>query len=110
MPFIGNSGASQGQKQRIALARVLYRNPDIIILDEATSSLDVKVEHEITGMLSKFVNHKTIIAIAHRLSTLKTCNKLIYIKDGKLVDIGTFKELSTKYEDFDNLLKLSSIN
>lgn len=110
MPFIGNSGASQGQKQRIALARVLYRNPDIIILDEATSSLDVKVEHEITGMLSKFVNHKTIIAIAHRLSTLKTCNKLIYIKDGKFVDIGTFKELSTKYEDFDNLLKLSSIN
>lgn len=110
MPFIGSGGASQGQKQRIALARALYRNPEILILDEATSSLDLKVEHEITDMLNNLKNKKTIIAIAHRLSTLKTCNKLLYIKDGRLVDIGTFKELSEKYEDFDNLVKLSSIN
>ena len=110
MPFIGSGGASQGQKQRLALARALYRNPEILVLDEATSSLDLKVEHEITDMLNNLKNKKTIIAIAHRLSTLKTCNKLLYIKDGRLVDIGTFKELSEKYEDFDNLVKLSSIN
>lgn len=109
-PFVGTFGASQGQKQRIQLARVLYRNPEILVLDEATSSLDVKVEHEITGMLNNLKNKKTIIAIAHRLSTLKSCNKLIYIKDGRVVDIGTFKDLSEKYEDFDTLVKLSSVN
>ncbi len=109
-PFVGSTGASQGQKQRLALARVLYRNPEIIILDEATASLDVKVEHEITGMLGALGQNKTLIAIAHRLSTLKSCNKLIYIKDGELVDTGTFQELSSKYEDFNLLLKLSSIN
>lgn len=110
IPFIGSNGASQGQKQRIAIARVLYRNPDVLVLDEATSSLDVKIEHEITDMLTNLKGEKTIIAIAHRLSTLKTCNKLIYIKDGKLVDIGSFKDLSAKYSDFETLIKLSSIN
>ena len=52
---------------------------------------------------------KTMIAIAHRLSTLKACNKLIYMKDGMIIDIGTFTELSAQYEDFDELIKLSSI-
>ena len=110
VPFIDSKGISQGQKQRLAIARALYRQPEIIILDEATSSLDVKVEHEITDMLSKLKNTKTIIAIAHRLSTLKSCNKLVYIKDGKIVDTGTFDELSQRYSDFENLVKLSSIN
>ncbi len=109
-PIIGTDGISQGQKQRLAIARALYRNPDIIIFDEATSSLDVQVEHDITEMLNKnLANDKTMIAIAHRLSTLKACNKLVYMKDGVIIDIGTFTELSAKYADFDNLIKLSSI-
>ena len=106
----GSNGLSQGQKQRLAIARALYRNPDLIILDEATSALDVQVEHEITEMLTDISENTTIIAIAHRLSTLKACNKLIYIKDGCLVDIGTFAELSKKYPDFSLLVKLSSID
>lgn len=110
VPFIDSTGISQGQKQRLAIARALYRSPEIIIFDEATSSLDVQVEHEITSMLNTLKTHKTIIAIAHRLSTLKACNKLIYIKAGEVVDIGTFEELSSRYKDFDNLVKLSSIN
>ncbi len=110
VPFIDSKGISQGQKQRLAIARALYRQPEIIILDEATSSLDVKVEHEITDMLSKLKNKKTIIAVAHRLSTLKSCNKLVYLKDGEIVDTGTFKELSYRYPDFENLVKLSKIN
>ena len=110
MPIIGKSGLSQGQKQRMAIARALYRNPDIIIFDEATSALDVKIEHDITDMLNQnLAKDKTMIAIAHRLSTLKSCNKLVYMKDGEIVDIGTFAELSARYEDFDNLIKLSSI-
>lgn len=108
--FIGANGLSQGQKQRLAIARALYRDPEIIILDEATSALDVQVEHEITDMLTEISKSKTILAIAHRLSTLKSCNKLIYMKDGKVVDIGTFTELSEQYEEFENLVKLSSIS
>ena len=107
--IVGSNGLSQGQKQRLAIARALYRDPEIIILDEATSALDVQVEHEITEMLSQISASKTIIAIAHRLSTLKACNKLIYMKDGAIVDIGTFEELSNRYEEFEKLVKLSSI-
>lgn len=107
--IIGSNGLSQGQKQRLAIARALYRDPQILIFDEATSALDVQVESEITEMLKTISSSKTIIAIAHRLSTLKACNKLVYMKDGQIIDIGTFEELSFKYPDFDNLVKLSSI-
>ena len=107
--IVGSNGLSQGQKQRLAIARALYRDPQIIILDEATSALDVQIEHEITEMLKEISSTKTIIAIAHRLSTLKACNKLIYMKNGTIVDVGTFAGLSEKYEEFENLIKLSSI-
>lgn len=108
--IVGSNGLSQGQKQRLAIARALYRDPEILILDEATSSLDVQVESLITETLKEIGKSKTIIAIAHRLSTLKACNKLIYLKDGQIVDIGTFDELCSRYPDFDNLVKLSKIN
>lgn len=108
-PLVNSTGLSQGQKQRLAIARALYREPEILILDEATSSLDVQVENEITEMLSMFKNKKTIIAIAHRLSTLKACNKLVYLKEGQIIDIGTFDELSSRHEDFESLVKLSSL-
>lgn len=107
--IIGSNGLSQGQKQRLAIARALYRNPEIIILDEATSALDVQVENEITEMLKNISKSKTIIAIAHRLSTLKACNKLIYMKEGQIIDIGSFEELSSRYADFAHLVELSSI-
>ena len=107
--IIGSNGLSQGQKQRLAIARALYRDPEIIILDEATSALDVQVENEITEMLKNISKSKTIIAIAHRLSTLKACNKLIYMKEGQIIDIGSFEELSSRYADFAHLVELSSI-
>lgn len=103
------SGFSQGEKQRLAIARVLYRDPEILIFDEATSSLDVKIEHEITEMLKCIKGEKTMIAIAHRLSTLKNCDRLIYLKDGNICDTGTFEELSKKNADFAKMLKLSKI-
>lgn len=107
--IVGAMGLSQGQKQRLAIARALYRNPDILIFDEATSSLDVETEHEITNMLKTLKGEKTIIAIAHRLSTLKSCDRLIYLKGGELVDTGTFEELSRKHMDFEKLIRLSSL-
>lgn len=108
--IIGSTGLSQGQKQRLAIARALYRDSEIFIFDEATSSLDVETEHEITNVLNELKGQKTIIAIAHRLSTLKSCDNLIYLKRGELVDTGTFEQLSNKYPDFEKLIKLSNIN
>lgn len=102
-------GLSQGQKQRLMIARGLYRNSDVLIFDEATSSLDVETEHEITQMLTSLKGNKTIIVIAHRLCTLKECDKLIYLNDGAIVDIGTFEELEKSHDDFKNLIKLSQI-
>ncbi|MBQ3311908.1 ABC transporter ATP-binding protein [bacterium] len=100
-------GLSYGQKQRILIARALYNNSEIILLDEATSSLDVETEHEIINMLMGIKGKKTIIAIAHRLITLKKCDRIIYLKEGEIVDIGRFEELSSTYKDFERLINLS---
>ncbi|MBR2525886.1 ABC transporter ATP-binding protein, partial [bacterium] len=102
-------GLSQGQKQRLLIARALYRKPEIILFDEATSALDLETENEITQMITNLKGKNTIIAIAHRLTTLKECDKIIYLKEGEIVDIGTFEELKNKYEDFEKLIKLSQI-
>ena len=102
-------GLSQGQKQRLAIARALYKNSEIIILDEATSSLDVETESEISEMLKELKKEKTIIIIAHRLQTIKECDKLIYLKDGEIIDIDTFVGLKNKYSEFERLINLSKI-
>lgn len=101
---------SHGQKHRLALARAFYQDSDILFLDEATSSLDIETEDRISKTIAGLKGEKTIIAIAHRLSTLKECDALIYIKEGKIVDKGTFKELKEKYPDFENMLELSTFN
>ncbi len=103
------SGLSGGQMQRIGIARALYRDPEIIVFDEATSNLDVKIENKLTEVISSIKGSKTIIAIAHRLSTLVNCDRIVYLKDGKLVDVGTFQELSKNHADFEEILKLSRI-
>ncbi|MBR1908114.1 ABC transporter ATP-binding protein [bacterium] len=107
--ILGTNGLSQGQKQRLAIARALYRNPKILIFDEATSALDLKTEHEVTEMLKEFKGKKTIIAIAHRLSTLKMCDRIVYLKNGEIIDTGTFKELSALYKEIEYLIKMSNI-
>lgn len=105
----GGKSLSGGQKQRLAIARALYNDPEIIILDEATSALDVETEHEITGIIQSLRGRKTIIAIAHRLSTLKGCDRVIYMDKGRVVDCGTFAELEKRHEGFTRLVELSSI-
>ena len=103
------TGLSGGQMQRIGIARALYRNPEIIVLDEATANLDVKIENKLTDILANLKGQKTIIAIAHRLSTLVNCDRIVYIKDGTIIDVGTFKDLASKYPDFKEIVKLSRI-
>lgn len=102
-------GVSGGQMQRIGIARALYKNPDIIVLDEATANLDVKIENKLTEIINNLKGNKTIIAIAHRLSTLVNCDRVAFLKDGTVVDIGTFRELSEKYPDFEEIVRLSRI-
>ena len=103
------TGLSGGQMQRIGIARALYRNPEIIVLDEATANLDVKIENKLTDILYGLKGNKTIIAIAHRLSTLLNCDKIVYVRDGSIVDVGTFHDLAQKHEDFNEIIQLSKI-
>jgi ABC-type bacteriocin transporter len=87
---------SGGQRQKIALARALYRNPEILILDEATSSLDPLSEIQVHQALSWFCSgNKTLIIIAHRLSTIKTCQQILVLRNGKLVESGNHEYLLT---------------
>jgi subfamily B ATP-binding cassette protein MsbA len=84
---------SAGQKQLIAFLRVLVNNPDILILDEATSSIDSYSEDLIKNATKKITKDKTSIIIAHRLSTIESANKIIYIENGKILESGNHKEL-----------------
>ena len=108
-PFIDSTGFSHGQKQRLALARALYSNPDILILDEATSSLDLKTEDEICNVLKDLKGQKTIIAIAHRLSTIKFADKIVFMKNAEISDIAAFDKLVANNADFRELVNLASI-
>ena len=93
--IVGERGVklSGGQLQRIALARALVRNPDILILDEATSSLDSQSEKQIQKTLNNIYGSKTIIAIAHRLSTIVKSDKIFVVNAGKIIEEGSYKDL-----------------
>ncbi len=109
--LIGENGIkiSQGQKQRIGIARALYNEPQVLLLDEATSALDTISEKMITEAINNFKGKKTIIAIAHRLSTLKNCDRLIYLEKGEIAGTGNYSELYRKIPDFAKMLEFSKI-
>ena len=89
--FVGERGVrlSGGQKQRIGMARALYYDPQVLVLDEATSSLDNDTEERIMKTVYQFNKEKTIIIIAHRLSTIKDCDRLYRLENGLLVESGS---------------------
>lgn len=96
--IIGENGhsISGGERQRLAIARAIIKNPSILILDEATSSLDVETESIIQDSLNRIVEGRTTIAIAHRLSTLRSADRLIVLDKGKIAEVGTHVELLKK--------------
>ena len=87
---------SQGERQRIAIARAILRNPRILIMDEATASVDTETERQIQEALDRLVKNRTTFAIAHRLSTLRNADKLMVMEKGRLVELGTHDELMDK--------------
>lgn len=100
---------SGGQKQRIGIARALYRNPSILILDEATSALDAQLEDEISKVFRALKGKLTLVIIAHRLSTVMSCDTIFYIDNGRIVDFGTFSELRSRIKNFDTQAQLMGI-
>ncbi|SFM84495.1 ATP-binding cassette, subfamily B [Algoriella xinjiangensis] len=104
---IGNEGIgiSGGQKQRLMIARAVYKNPDYIFFDEATSSLDANNEKIIMNNLNKFFKGKTVVIIAHRLSTVKNADKIIVMEKGRVLEEGTHQELINNKNAYFNLVK-----
>lgn len=98
-------GVSQGQKQRILIARVVYKNPQFIFLDEATNALDANNERTILSRLEEFYREKTVVVVAHRLSTVKNADNIIVLDKGRIAEQGSHSELTNKRGLYYNLVK-----
>lgn len=99
------SGLSQGQKQRILIARAVYKNPEFLFFDEATNSLDANNEKVILENLNSFYEGKTVITVAHRLSTVKSAHQIVVLDKGEVVETGTHEELTKKKGAYYQLVK-----
>lgn len=107
---IGDQGKklSGGERQRIAIARALLRQPELLVLDEATSALDNITESEVIRAVEELKGRLTILVIAHRLSTVRHCDRILFMKEGCISDTGTFTELESRHADFFRMTGTSS--
>ncbi len=110
--IIGERGVrlSGGQRQRIGIARALYIRPQLLVLDEATSALDNQTERRITDTIDSLHGELTMIVVAHRLSTVRRCDQLIFMADGQIESTGTFAEVRDTNAEFARLVELGSLD
>ena len=108
---IGDQGnkLSGGQKQRLSIARAVLKNPPIMVLDEATSALDTESEKLVQEALENLMSNRTSLVIAHRLSTIQKADKIVVMQDGKIIEIGTHKELIDNESTYKKLVEMQSI-
>jgi ABC-type multidrug transport system fused ATPase/permease subunit len=108
---VGESGTklSGGQRQRLGIARAFFTKPLLIVLDEATSALDGSTESEITKSLTAIKGEVTVVTIAHRLSTVRDADRVIYIDRGQLVASGTFEQVRAAVPHFDTQARLMGL-
>lgn len=99
------NGISQGQKQRLLIARSIYKNPDFLFFDEATNALDAKNERVIVESLNQFFLGKTVVIVAHRLSTVKNADQIVVLEKGAVKEIGTHHQLVTQKGIYYGLVK-----
>ena len=99
-------GLSGGEKQRVAIARAILHDPAVLVLDEATSSVDVETEQQIQESIARLVEGRTTFAIAHRLSTLRDTDRLVVLEGGRIVEVGTHDELLDMQGVFCELVEL----
>ena len=99
------NGISQGQKQRLLIARAVYKNPEYLFFDEATNALDTQNEKVITQNLEKFFEGRTVIVVAHRLSTVRNADQIVVIEKGRIIELGTHDNLIAKRGAYFNLIK-----
>ena len=109
---IGERGVrlSGGQRQRIGIARALYRRPAMLVLDEATSALDNETERRLTETIADLHGTMTMVIVAHRLSTVRHCDQLVFMSEGQVESVGTFDEVAASNADFAHLVALGSLD
>jgi len=96
---------SGGQKQRLLIARALYKNPDLLILDDASSALDYQTDQKLRKTLHDNYQETTMVIIAQRIASIKHCNLILYIDQGKIIDAGTHDELLKKHASYQAIVK-----
>lgn len=99
------NGTSQGQKQRLLIARAVYKNPNYLFLDEATNALDANNERTIINQLDEFYAGKTVVVVAHRLSTVSQADQIVVLEKGEIVELGSHHELVARQGAYYTLVK-----